>query len=277
MLALLLEVGCRSPSASAPIVSMTRPAQEFSIITLNIAHGRKDGRNQMLQRTATIRRNLDDIARLLTQTAPDLVALQEADGPSFWSGKFDHVQYLAQQAHFSHHTRGSHVNNGRIDYGTALLSKHPLSKTQSVKFPPSPPTFNKGFVTAELTLPPAKTGGPPAADAVITVVSLHLDFSRNSVREKQICHLVQHLKTVETPLIIMGDFNCQWPRKDGPLKTLAHELNLHAYRPESKKLKTYPVFKTRLDWILISRELRFTQYEVLPERLSDHFATILLK
>jgi endonuclease/exonuclease/phosphatase family metal-dependent hydrolase len=40
------------------------------------------------------------------------------------------------------------------------------------------------------------------------------------------------------------------------------------------------VFKTRLDWILISRELRFPQYEVLPERLSDHFATratILLK
>ena len=245
ILVLLLEVGCRSPSASAPVVSQARPVGEFSIVTLNIAH-------------------------LLTQTAPDIVALQEADGPSFWSGNFDHVQYLAQQAKLPHHTRGSHVNKGRIDYGTALLSKHPLSKTQSVKFPPSPPTFNKGFVTAELTLPPAKTSG---RKATLTGVSLHLDFSRNSVREKQIRRLVQHLKNVKGPLIIMGDFNCQWPKRDGPLKTLTHELNLHAYRPESKNLKTYPVFKTRLDWTLISRELRFPQYEVLPERLSDHFAT----
>lgn len=172
---LLLDVGCRSPSTSAPVLSQARPAHEFSIITLNIAHGR----NQMLQRTAPIRRNLDDIARLLTQTAPD-------------------------------------------------------------------------------------------------IVSLHLDFSRGSVREKQIRHLVQHLKNINGPLIIMGDFNCQWPKRDGPLKTLACELNLHAYRPESKTLKTFPVFKTRLDWILISHNLRFTQYEVLPERLSDPYATILL-
>ena len=75
----------------------------MTLLTLNIAHGRKDGRNQMLQRTATIRRNLDDITRLLAQTSPALVALQEADGPSFWSGKFDHVKYLAKQAEFPPH------------------------------------------------------------------------------------------------------------------------------------------------------------------------------
>jgi hypothetical protein len=75
----------------------------LTLLTLNIAHGRKDGRNQMLQRTVTILRNLDDITRLLAQTSPALVALEEADGPSFWSGKFDHVKYLAKQAEFPHH------------------------------------------------------------------------------------------------------------------------------------------------------------------------------
>jgi len=271
IVALLLVAGCASPD---PPASKAQSDKELTLLTLNIAHGRKDGRNQMLQRTATIRRNLDDITRLLAQTSPDLVALEEADGPSFWSGKFDHVKYLATQAKFPHHARGSHVEKIRIEYGTALLSKHPLAKIKSVKFPPSPPTFTKGFVLAEVSLPPAKAGGRAA---VITVVSVHLDFSRGSVREKQIRHLVQHLKT---PLIIMGDFNCQWPRKDGPLKTLAHELNLHAYRPESKSLKTYPLLKTRLDWIFISRELRFGKYQVLPDRVSDHHpvrATILLK
>ena len=259
------------------MLSEAGSAREFSVITLNIAHGRKDGRNQMLQCTAIIRRNLDDLARFLAQTAPDIAAVQEADGPSFWSGNFDHVKYLAEQAQFPHRARGSHVKKIRIDYGTALLSKHPLRKIKSVTFPPSPPTFTKGFVMAEVSLPPPKAGGRAA---VVTVVSLHLDFSRGSVREKQIRHLVQHLKNVDGPLIIMGDFNCQWPRKDGPLKTLAHELNLHAYRPESKILKTYPLLKTRLDWIFISRELRFGKYQVLPDRVSDHHpvrATILFK
>ena len=48
---MLLVAGCRSPSASAPVLSEAGSAREFSIITLNIAHGRKDGRNQMLSTT----------------------------------------------------------------------------------------------------------------------------------------------------------------------------------------------------------------------------------
>ena len=107
--AALLVAGCRSPSVPGPVQSQPRPVREFSLITLNIAHGRKDGRNQMLQRTAIIRRNLDDLARFLTQTAPDIAALQEADGPSFWSGNFDHVKYLAEQAQFPHRSRVTHV------------------------------------------------------------------------------------------------------------------------------------------------------------------------
>lgn len=103
--ATLLVAGCRSPSTPGPVQSQSRPAREFSIITLNIAHGRKDGRNQMLQCTAIIRRNLDDLA----QTAPDIAALEEADGPSYWSGNFDHVKYLAEQAKFPHRSRVTHV------------------------------------------------------------------------------------------------------------------------------------------------------------------------
>lgn len=41
ILSLLLEVGCCSPSASAPAFSQARPVVEFSIVTLNISHGRK--------------------------------------------------------------------------------------------------------------------------------------------------------------------------------------------------------------------------------------------
>ena len=93
MAACLPLAGCVSPDAPAP----SRPAKQFTILTLNVAHGRKDGPNQLWQSAAAIRANLDLVSRLLTKAAPDVVGLQEADGPSFWSGGFDHVEYLARQ------------------------------------------------------------------------------------------------------------------------------------------------------------------------------------
>ncbi len=35
-------------------------------------------------------------------------------------------------------------------------------------------------------------------------------------------------------------------------------------------MDTFPLWKMRLDWILISPQLAFVSYEVLPDTLSDH-------
>ena len=35
-------------------------------------------------------------------------------------------------------------------------------------------------------------------------------------------------------------------------------------------LETFPAFSERLDWILVSPELSFRSYNVLPDRISDH-------
>ena len=50
----------------------------LSVLTLNLAHGRKDALNQMLQKTSTTRSNLEEIAGFLSDSGADLVALQEA-------------------------------------------------------------------------------------------------------------------------------------------------------------------------------------------------------
>ncbi len=70
------------------------------VVTLNLAHGRKDGRNQLLQKTETIRNNLGDVAGVLKLVDAHLVALQEADAESSWSGKFNHVAFLGEQADY---------------------------------------------------------------------------------------------------------------------------------------------------------------------------------
>ena len=239
----------------------------LKIITLNVAHGRSDGRHQSLLRTKTIRKNLDRIARALVREAPDVVALQEADGPAIWSGSFDHVDYLADHADFAHHFRGEHVKGLRLSYGTALLSQLPLDDCTSITFSPSPPTLSKGFVTSSVSW-------PGRSRVEVTIVSVHLDFARASVRGEQVQSIIARLEDIEGPVVVMGDFNCEWQGKESSLRTLAGDLGLRAYRPSADDMATFPGLEKRLDWILISSELEFVSYAHLDDTLSDHLGVV---
>ncbi len=233
------------------------------VLTLNLGHGRMDGPNQILQPNASIASNLDFVAAVLKRENLDLVALQEADGPSIWSGNFDHVRYLAEKAGFSCSFRGEHVNGFKLAYGTAVLSRLSLANPRSVTFAPSPPTFPKGFVVCTVKWP----GNP---EIEIDAVSVHLDFSRNSVRLKQVDVIIAKLAPRKRPMIMMGDFNSRWTDKQSAVRKVAEQLDLKAYRPEDPSLATFKKLKRRLDWILISPELEFESYTVLSDVLSDH-------
>ncbi len=236
---------------------------ELTVMTLNAAHGRAEDGHQALLSEEAIVENLDLIAAALSARSPDVVALQEADGPSLWSGRFDHVAHLAEAAGYKHAFRGEHVNGFKLIYGTALLSRYPLENRASITFPPNPPTFPKGFVVGELFVPGI---GP------VTVASVHLDFSRKSVRKVQIEKLVEGLAERPRPLIVMGDFNCDWD-DELTLPTLAEQLGLRAFEPDSTTT-TFPKMGKRLDWILVSDEIDFVDYEVGETGLSDHQAVI---
>ena len=49
------------------------------VVTLNVAHGRKDGKNQMLLKEETIRNNLIELAQLLDRAEADVIHLQEVN------------------------------------------------------------------------------------------------------------------------------------------------------------------------------------------------------
>lgn len=237
------------------------------VMTLNTAHGRKEGSHQLLNSFETVRSNLDDVASLMKRTAPDIVGLQETDGPSAWSGMFDHVKYLAREGNFPSAVLGEHVKGKLNVYGTALLSKLSLQDPFSIRFSPAPPTFSKGAVISTVRIP----GAPEKA---IDVVSLHLDFARKSVRMRQAEELVEGLLHRGNPLIVMGDFNCEWTTGEPALPFLARHLDLKAFRPEATTLFTHPTSQRRLDWILISQDLEFLSYRTIREPLSDHLAVM---
>lgn len=236
----------------------------LSVMTLNVAHGRGARLHQTFLRRRTIEAHLTAIASVLGREAPDLVALQEADGPCLWSGGFDHVDWLAREGGFGWHVRGSHVQGRRLDYGTALLSRLRPADPLAITFRPSPPTPTKGFVVATV-----EHGGH-----TIDVVSVHLDFSRSRVRRRQVAELAEALQARDHLRVVMGDLNCDWKERGGTLRTLSDALGVEPHAPDAHEgFGTYRG-KARLDWVLTSPTLSVRDYRVLPDVVSDHRAVV---
>ena len=252
-----------SPEATIRI-NQDHPVSVLRVATLNMAHGRKDSVNQLFVGETKHKANLDDIAEVLNRYKPHVVGLQEADEESGWSGSFDHVAYLASAAEYPWRTHVSNAQSWLFSFGTALLSGVPINETINHTFESSPPTLDKGFSLAQIVWPSAKGGKQRKID----LISVHLDFSRKDVRQMQIKEMVEILSSRMNPTIIMGDFNSEWLAKESVIKELATKTRFITYKPESNDYASYK--DKRLDWILITKDLEFVSYEVLPDTLSDH-------
>ena len=259
--------GCPAGEPAAAVVH----TEVLRVATLNMAHGRMDRINQLLLSGRTIRQNLQQLAGLLDRAGADAIALQEADAPSVWSGDFDHVEYLLAHSDYRCHLHGVHAANRLYHFGTALISPHAFQGGFAHSFQPSPPTTGKGFVIGALAWNP---GGQLPEALLVKVGSVHLDFSRRSVRRAQIEEVLRVLGKLDGPLVLMGDFNADWRAEGSSLRYLTEQLDLKIFQPEAEGLATYGEEGARLDWILVSRELYFQGYEVFPDVVSDHFAVV---
>lgn len=254
-------------------MELPKASGQLRLVTLNVAHGRSDRAHQALLTSPTVEGHLEAIAKTFRLLTPDVVALQEADGPSAWSGNFDHVETLARWAELDDFYRGEHnpFSLGRYNLasGTALLARLPLQDPTSQRFGLSW-RDTKGFVHATVEVP--EWGGQE-----VDVVSVHLDFLVPSVRRRQILQMKEALieSHRKRPLVLLGDLNSCWHREPRTMKLLNEELGLRAYEPHLS-VPTFPANRPRrrLDWILISPELTFTGYRNVPMPLSDHLGVM---
>lgn len=242
------------------------PSPTLRFLTLNIAHGRSNGLHQALQKNEQLASNLDDIATLLAAEKIDVAALQEADIEAVWSGERDQVDRIAQEANLHYSVHGRHVSQWRLAYGTALISRFALTNPLSIVFKASG-LGRKGFVVSTLTWPTRPT-------REVDVVSLHLDALSRQVRLRQLMEMMQHLKSRQRPLIVMGDFNLSLRRDKIAARLLCAEFGLRGERLNQRGLPTYPRMGRRLDYVLISAEFTFHAYNTLNVTLSDHLPVI---
>lgn len=237
----------------------------LKVITLNIAHGRGDGFHQLFQSGDTARSHLDAIATLLKGQHPDIVALQEADAPSFWSGKFDHVEYVAKHGSFAYFVHANHAEGIGLSYGTAFVSNLELKHPEAITFNPEVSALPKGFAVATVTWPEN-----PCVE--LDIASVHLEFSSEATRRQQATELIGTLRARDRPMIVMGDFNSRWEQEGSAVRFIASELGLSAYKPDQAGLETFARLGRRLDWILISPEFKFYSYNAINDKVSDHRA-----
>ena len=234
----------------------------LSLATFNLAHGRGNGFSQLVMKRKRIEENLYEAAECLKFRPVDILALQESEAEMLLHKQLHQSRELAQKAGFRYFVQGQHMHHKYYSYGTALLSKAEVDSAESHTFPAAGIAFSKGLVMAELK----GFGGQE-----FRVVSLHLDFLHAKVRRRQVEYLIQLLeKKNRIPLIVMGDFNCELRNGDA-LRHLADQLGLKMWKPE-EGLMTFPRLRRRLDWILISKEFDFVNYEVWSGLSSDHLA-----
>ncbi len=260
---------------------------EVSVLNLNIQHARNSRITVWPPAPAktTFLRNYQAVIDLIRAHDPDIVALQEVDSPNLCN-RFVNPQLLFRDAladyqyTFAVHAAFPSRRIPLFASGTALLSKYPVYQTTQFTFQRVLPIPRKGFVFTRALI---NLDGPTDYK-YLNLLSVHctdIDGNFRHPRLAQEAHVSRAIR-VQTEAgnvgryIVAGDFNEQWHSRPGSLRRLADENGLVAYRPESEDLPTYPAASPneRLDWILASADCRFTEYRVLPQRVSDHLGVL---
>jgi len=241
------------------------------LVTFNIAHGRGLTPIQGFTSARKLRLNLRKIAALLEKLKPDVVAMQEVDERSRWSGNFDHLDYLRVHGAFPHSVFG--INNRRhglfnLCYGNALLSRHTILHAETVVFGRSS-VGEKGFLFTEIEI----------EGCCVPVVNLHLHYGSRAQRLRQIDRLLAWLRDQHrlrgggwtVAPIICGDFNT--PTGDDATAALfSHLLDYGDYELHPKLTPTFPSPMPRwaLDFVFLPAGCKLVSCEVVKTMLSDH-------
>ena len=252
-----------------PIWVSTR---RLRLITFNIAHGRGLAPIQGFTSSRKLRLNLRRIAGLLSALDADVVALQEVNQCSVWSGSFDHLDYLRAHAGFPHAAFG--INNRReglmnLSYGNAILSRFPIAETETIVFGRRK-VGEKGFLFAEIEV----------AGRLVPLVNPHLHFSSKRRRLQQLDMLVTWLRGKErerkgawaVPPIVCGDFNTPGTKDDATAALLSHLCDYGDYvlHPVLGPTFPSPMPRRSLDFVFVPPGCRGVSSEVVRSFLSDH-------
>jgi endonuclease/exonuclease/phosphatase family metal-dependent hydrolase len=222
------------------------------VLTYNIHHG--EGTDKKL--------DLPRIAKIITDSKADLVALQEVDNKTRRTNNVDQTAEFAKLTGLQG-VFGKAMDYGGGEYGEAILSRFPIIEHKTHALP-----FTQG---REPRAALAITVQPPNLPA-ITFVGTHLDhFKDETDRLAQTKELNRLFVIKDAPVTLLtGDFNAR-PESRAMQIILEHWNDTAADNPQPTIPSDKP--RSRIDWILTlkGQGWRVISSQVLDEKVaSDH-------
>lgn len=228
------------------------------VLTFNIYHG------------ATMNGDfdLDVIARVIRNTDPDLVALQEVDFKTARDGGLDLVTELGWRLKMSPlFARAMYYDGG--EYGEGILSRFSFITTRNVPLPYSEGREPRTSVEAVIALPSGDT---------VAFVGTHLDhLADEGDRLAQVTRINDVYIAGRYPMILAGDMNAV--PGSGPIDNLEElwgvtydQLNPAPTFPSAEPSRKidYIMFYPRERWRVVSSEV------ICDSIASDHCALLVI-
>ena len=203
------------------------------------------------------KKNLQRIIDFIRDVDPDVVGLIEVDTGSIRSGNVNQAHAIAEAI--------GHYSLYECKYGeTSIQSRMPIVRKQGNAFLAAPRVEGERFhyfdtgikrLIIELELD----------DVCIFLVHLALKYRH---RQYQLRYLHDLIAKSHKPVIVTGDFNTFWGTDEIYLFMRAAGLR----SANEKNVPSFParIPRIELDFVLVSKEIDITHFEVPDVRWSDH-------
>ena len=237
------------------LVLMAEPeegaARRLRVLTYNIHHG--EGTDGKL--------DLPRIASLIRSTRADIVALQEVDRKVPRSGDVDQAAELGRLTGMQH-AFGPSIPLGGGEYGNAVLSRFPITRTTRHLLPRLDESEQRSVLEAEIELPDG---------AALRLLATHLDYRRDNRERLASVEKIEELagKSTGSPLLLAGDLN------DTPESAVLKRLSANWSAASPAPLPTIPSDqpKQQIDFVLqrATMNWKVVDIRVIAEPVaSDH-------
>lgn len=248
---------------------------KLKVMTYNIASGRYFGDTSKIREDGSTPEDLSKCTSVIKKQKVDICGINEIRQYLDGRNNANQTLYISKNANLDNFCFGKAITFGaphNCDYGNAILSKFNILEKEIIPIP-DPERYDEVAYYESRSITKIKLG----VLGGITILQTHLGLA---ISEKQnaITTLCNVIDKIDTPIILMGDFNLR--PNDFLLDKIRERLFDTALIRKDEYLKTFPTYKTnhpdcKIDYIFVSKHFKTLSIEVVKENASDHYPLLV--